>query len=102
MLHEFCAATGYSRLSLAQNRNIVEEAPLVSREHLGNDVIPECSCRGSTNTEPNRMDSRLMHQLGDIDPLALQRNIGILEARLLRRSNHDIFLRAVTHKTISL
>jgi len=46
--------------------------------------------------------SRLLRQLGDIDPLSLQRDIGILEARLLRKTSQDTSLGAVTGKTISL
>jgi len=46
--------------------------------------------------------ARLLRQLGDIDPLALQRDIGILEARLLGTTSQDLSLKAVTHKTISL
>ena len=46
--------------------------------------------------------ARLLHQLGDIDPLSLQRDIGILQARLLRKTSQDISLGAVTGKTISL
>jgi len=46
--------------------------------------------------------SRLLRQLGDIDPLSLQRDIGILQARLLRKTSQDTSLGAVTGKTISL
>jgi len=46
--------------------------------------------------------ARLLHQLGTIDPLSLQRDIGILQARLLRKTSQDISLGAVTGKTISL
>jgi len=46
--------------------------------------------------------ARLLRQLGTIDPLSLQRDIGILQARLLRKTNQDISLGAVTGKTISL
>ena len=46
--------------------------------------------------------ARLLRQLGDIDPLSLQRDIGILEARLLRKTSQDLSLKAVTGKTISL
>ena len=46
--------------------------------------------------------ARLLRQLGDIDPLSLQRDIGILEARLLRKTSQDLSLGAVTSKTISL
>jgi len=46
--------------------------------------------------------SRLLRQLGDIDPLSLQRDIGILQARLLRKTSQDLSLGAVTGKTISL
>lgn len=46
--------------------------------------------------------SRLLRQLGTIDPLSLQRDIGILEARLLRKTSQDTSLGAVTEQTISL
>ena len=46
--------------------------------------------------------SRLLRQLGDIDPLSLQRDIGILQARLLRKTSQDLSLKAVTEQTISL
>ena len=46
--------------------------------------------------------ARLLRQLGTIDPLSLQRDIGILQARLLRKTSQDISLGAVTGKTISL
>ena len=46
--------------------------------------------------------ARLLHQLRDIDPLALQRDIHILEARLLRKTSQDVPLETVTSKTISL
>ena len=46
--------------------------------------------------------SRLLRQLGDIDPFSLQRDIGILEARLLGKTSQDISLKAVTEQTISL
>jgi len=46
--------------------------------------------------------ARLLHQLGDIDPLSLQRDIGILQARLLRKTSQDLSLKAVTEQTISL
>jgi len=46
--------------------------------------------------------ARLLRQLGDIDPLSLQRDIGILEARLLGKTSQDTSLGAVTSKTISL
>jgi transposase InsO family protein len=46
--------------------------------------------------------ARLLRQLGTIDPLSLQRDIGILQARLLRKASQDISLGAVTHSTISL
>jgi len=44
----------------------------------------------------------LLHELKAIDPLALQRDIGILEARLLRKTSQDLSLGAVTEQTISL
>ena len=46
--------------------------------------------------------ARLLRQLGDIDPLSLQRDIGILQARLLGKTSQDISVGAVTGKTISL
>jgi len=46
--------------------------------------------------------ARLLHQLGDIDPLALQRDINILQARLLGTTSQDLSLGAVTSKTILL
>ena len=46
--------------------------------------------------------ARLLRQLGDIDPLSLQRDIGILQARLLGKTSQDISLGAVTHPTILL
>ena len=46
--------------------------------------------------------ARLLHQLGDIDPLALQRDINILQARLLGTTSQDLSLGAVTRQTISL
>lgn len=46
--------------------------------------------------------ARLLHQLRDIDPLALQRDIHILETRLLRKTSQDVPLETVTSKTISL
>lgn len=46
--------------------------------------------------------AHLLHELKAIDPLALQRDIGILEARLLGKTSQDISLGAVTHRTISL
>ena len=46
--------------------------------------------------------ARLLRQLGDIDPLSLQRDINILQARLLGKTSQDISLGAVTHSTISL
>ena len=46
--------------------------------------------------------SRLLRQLGDIDPLSLQRDINILQARLLVTTSQDLSLGAVTSKTISL
>jgi len=53
--------------------------------------------------------ARLLHQLKNIDPPSLQRDIdilqrdiGILQARLLRKTSQDTSLGAVTHRTISL
>jgi len=46
--------------------------------------------------------AHLLHELKAIDPLALQRDIHILEARLLRKTSQDTSLGAVTGKTISL
>ena len=46
--------------------------------------------------------ARLLRQFRDIEPLALQRDIHILEARLLGKTSQDISLGAVTHSTISL
>ena len=46
--------------------------------------------------------ARLLHELNAIDPLALQRDINILQARLLRKTSQDISLGAVTEQTISL
>jgi hypothetical protein len=46
--------------------------------------------------------AHLLRQLRDIDPLSLQRDIGILEARLLGKTSQDISLGAVTEQTISL
>jgi len=46
--------------------------------------------------------ARLLRQLAEIDPLSLQRDIGILQARLLRKTSQDTSLGAVTGKTISL
>ncbi|WP_126855225.1 hypothetical protein [Candidatus Cryosericum septentrionale] len=46
--------------------------------------------------------ARLLRQLAEIDPLSLQRDIGILEARLLRKTSQDLSLKAVTEQTISL
>ena len=46
--------------------------------------------------------ARLLRQLRDVDPLALQRDIHILEARLLRKTSQDLPLKTVTSKTISL
>ncbi len=47
------------------------------------------------------MDSRLLHHLRNIHPLALRGDIGILEARLPGTASQDISLGAVTHSTIS-
>jgi hypothetical protein len=46
--------------------------------------------------------ARLLRQLGDIDPLSLQRDIGILQARLLGKTGKDTSLGAVTRQAISL
>ena len=46
--------------------------------------------------------SRLLHQLKDVDPISLQRDIHILQARLLGKTSQDTSLGAVTSKTISL
>ena len=46
--------------------------------------------------------ARLLCQLGEVDPLSLQRDIGILQARLLGTTSQDLSLGAVTNKTISL
>jgi len=46
--------------------------------------------------------ARLLRQLRDLDPLAVERDIGILEARLLRKNSQDVPLGAVTEQTISL
>jgi len=41
-------------------------------------------------------------QLRDVDPISLQRDIYILQSRLLGKTSQDISLGAVTHRTISL
>jgi hypothetical protein len=46
--------------------------------------------------------AHLLHELNIIDPLSLQRDIGILQARLLGKTSQDISLGAVTRRTISL
>jgi transposase InsO family protein len=46
--------------------------------------------------------ARLLRQLAEIDPLFLQRDIGLLQARLLRKTSQDLSLKAVTEQTISL
>jgi hypothetical protein len=44
----------------------------------------------------------LLRQLKGADPISLQRNIHILQARLLGKTSQDISLGAVTRRTISL
>jgi hypothetical protein len=46
--------------------------------------------------------AHLLQELKDSDPLAQQRDIHILEARLLGKTSQDISLGAVTSQTISL
>jgi transposase InsO family protein len=46
--------------------------------------------------------ARLLRELRDVDPISLQRDIGILQARLLGTTSQDIPLGAVTRATISL
>jgi len=46
--------------------------------------------------------SRLLRQLKDVDPLSLHQDIGILQARLLRKTSQDLSLGAVARRTISL
>jgi len=46
--------------------------------------------------------ARLLRQFRNIDPLSLQRDIGILQARLLRKISSDFSLKAVTEQTVSL
>jgi hypothetical protein len=46
--------------------------------------------------------SRLLRQLKDVDPLSLQQDIGILQARLLGKTSQDLSLGAVARRTISL
>ena len=46
--------------------------------------------------------ARLLRQLKEIDPLSLQRDINILQARLLGKISQDISLGAVTYRTISV
>jgi transposase InsO family protein len=46
--------------------------------------------------------ARLLRELQDVDPVSLQRDIGILQARLLGTTSQDIPLGAVTRATISL
>ena len=46
--------------------------------------------------------ARLLRQLKGADPISLQRDIHILQARLLGKTNQDISLGAVTRRTISL
>jgi len=47
--------------------------------------------------------ARLLRQLRDVDPISLQRDINILQARLLGKGGQDIIsLGAVTRRTISL
>ena len=46
--------------------------------------------------------ARLLQQLKDVDPISLQRDIGILQSRLLGTTSQDTSLGAVTSKTISV
>ena len=46
--------------------------------------------------------ARLLRQLRDVDPISLQRDIGILEERLLRKTSQDASLGAVTYRAISV
>src|SRR5450830_1403102 len=41
--------------------------------------------------------ARLPYQLKDVDPISLQRDIGILQARLLGKTSQDISLGATCH-----
>ncbi len=46
--------------------------------------------------------ARLLQQLKDVDPISLQRDINILQSRLLGTTSQDTSLGAVTSKTISV
>jgi len=46
--------------------------------------------------------ARLLRQLRDVDPISLQRDIHILQTRLLGKTSQDISPGAVTRRTISL
>jgi hypothetical protein len=46
--------------------------------------------------------ARLLRQLRDALPISLQRDIHLLQARLLGKGGQDTSLGAVTHSTISL
>jgi hypothetical protein len=46
--------------------------------------------------------AQLLRELRDVDPISLQRDIGILQARLLGKTSQDISLGAMTRATISL
>jgi len=50
----------------------------------------------------NHGKTRLLHQLNTVDPLSLQKDIGILQARLLGKTRQDISAGAVTRRSISL
>ncbi len=112
ILQEFCATTGYSppyAASLLRDRGRWTWCAMTEGRQLGSRIqnrehapmtplhrllaAPEVS---------DQAKARLLRQLRDIDPLSLQRDIHILEARILRKTSQDTFLGAVTSKTSSL
>ena len=112
MLDDFCESTGYCRrhasrvLHLAGQRSLLGDCILVADPTKHIHLVPSSPIPLhrllQTPEITDQAKSRLLRQLRDIDPLSLQQDIDVLQARLLGKTSQDLSLGAVTRQTISL